>query len=80
MIPLVTILGKPGCCLCDEAIDVLEEARKLIAFDIEKRDISADAELLDQYGFDIPVILIDGHEAFRHRVERDRLIALLGSR
>lgn len=77
MIPLVTILGKPGCCLCDEALNVLEEVRSQIPFEIGKRDISTDAELLDRYGDDIPVILIDGSEAFRHRVDRDRLVTLL---
>lgn len=77
MSPLVTILGKPGCCLCDEALKVLEEVRTQIPFEIVKRDISTDAELLDRYGHDIPVLLIDGREAFRHRVDRDRLVTLL---
>jgi glutaredoxin len=74
----VTIYGKPDCCLCDEALKVLEEAGKHIPFDIEKKDISGDAALVSLYGMDIPVILIDGRIVFRHRVDHDRLMALLG--
>ena len=76
----VTIYGKPECCLCDQALDVLEAVRKLIPFEIEKRDISGDAGLIGRYGLDIPVILVDGKMAFRHRIDKDRLVALLGGR
>jgi predicted thioredoxin/glutaredoxin len=80
MSPVVTIYGKPDCCLCDEAMKVLEEVGRRIPFDIEKKDISGDATLDSLYGMDIPVILIDGRPVFRHRVDRDHLIALLKGR
>jgi len=80
MRPVLTIYGKPGCCLCDEAMKVLDEVRQSIPFEIEKRDISGDAELLERYGLDIPVILIDGREAFRRRIDAERLIDLLERR
>jgi glutaredoxin len=78
--PRVTIYGKPECCLCDQALEVLEEVRKRTPFEIEKRDISGDADLIERYGLDIPVILIDGQVAFKHRIDKDRLIALLKGR
>ncbi|NTV66101.1 MAG: glutaredoxin family protein [Chlorobaculum sp.] len=77
MKPQVIIYGKPECCLCDQALEVLEEVRKLVPFEIEKRDISGDADLVERYGLSIPVILIDGKMAFKHRIDKDRLIALL---
>lgn len=80
MKPRVTIYGKPECCLCDQALEVLEEVRKRTPFEIEKRDISGDADLIERYGLDIPVILIDGQVAFKHRIDKDRLIALLKGR
>lgn len=80
MKPRVTIYGKPECCLCDQALEVLEEVRKLVPFEIEKRDISGDADLIERYGLDIPVILVDGQVAFKHRIDKDRLIALLKGR
>ncbi|TNJ39085.1 glutaredoxin family protein [Chlorobaculum thiosulfatiphilum] len=80
MKPRVTIYGNPECCLCDQALEVLEEVRKRTPFEIEKRDISGDADLIERYGLDIPVILIDGQVAFKHRIDKDRLIALLKGR
>ena len=80
MKPQVIIYGKPECCLCDDALEVLEAVRKRIPFDIEKKDISDDADLLERYGLSIPVILIDGKMAFKHRVDKDRLVALLKGR
>ncbi|UWX57878.1 glutaredoxin family protein [Chlorobaculum sp. MV4-Y] len=77
MKPQVTIYGKPECCLCDQALEVLEAVRKRIPFDIDKRDISGDADLVERYGFDIPVIFVDGKLAFKHRIDKERLIALL---
>jgi glutaredoxin len=77
MKPRVTIFGKPECCLCDQALEVLEEVRRQIAFDIEKKDITGDADLVERYGLSIPVITIDGHIAFKHRIDKHRLIDLL---
>lgn len=77
MNPLVTLYGKPECCLCDQAMAVLEDACRHVPFDIEKKDISGDAALVERYGLSIPVIMIDGREVFRHRIDKDRLLALL---
>ncbi|HHE33182.1 MAG TPA: glutaredoxin family protein, partial [Chlorobaculum parvum] len=73
MRPVVTIYGKPGCCLCDEAIKGLEEVRQSMPFEIEHVDISGDAELAGRYGLDIPVIFINGRDAFKHRIDSERL-------
>ncbi len=78
--PVVTIYGKPGCCLCDQAMAVLDEARRRTLFEIEKVDISGNAALTERYGLDIPVILVDGYEAFRHRIDAGRLAELLEGR
>ncbi|MBN1929380.1 MAG: glutaredoxin family protein [Chlorobiaceae bacterium] len=80
MKPRVTIYGKPECCLCDAALRVLDEVGQQIPFEIEKRDISGDADLIDRYGLDIPVILVDGQVAFKHRIDAERFIGLLEGR
>ena len=36
---------------------------------LEKVDIESDADLLRRFRYDIPVIYVDGAEAFRHRVD-----------
>jgi hypothetical protein len=38
-------------------------------FTFEEINIEYDPELLRKYKYDIPVVMIDGAEAFRHRVD-----------
>ena len=37
-------------------------------YTLDEINIKSDAELLRRYRFDIPVIMINGEEAFRHRL------------
>ncbi len=61
--------SRPGCGLCDEARDVIlaEGARTPFAFD--EVDVSGDDALELEYGIRVPVILVDGEEAFEVRVD-----------
>jgi hypothetical protein len=52
-------------------------ARELSGFDLVEVDITLDPALHRDYGERIPVVEIDGREAFRYRVDRQRLIQLL---
>ncbi|HCD36224.1 glutaredoxin family protein [Chlorobium phaeovibrioides] len=76
-VPQVTIYGKPGCCLCDEALEVMSRIQVRVPFLLEKVDITSSADLHSLYGNDIPVIHIDGREAFRQRVDEARFLLLL---
>jgi glutaredoxin len=73
----VTLYGKPGCCLCDEAKDAIKSARLDRDFELHEVDISLDPALYREYGERIPVVEIDGVEAFELRLDaasfRDRL-------
>ncbi len=60
----VVLYGRPGCCLCDDAREVLLRAREQQAFSLEDRNIDADEDLLRAYLERIPVVTIDGVEAF----------------
>lgn len=75
----VTLYGKPECCLCDEAMEVLRKVNAVIAFDLEKIDISRNPELLDAFGLKIPVIFVDGVQVFKYRVNEGRLLSLLST-
>ncbi len=71
----VVVYGRPGCHLCDEALAVLERVRTRLPFALEQRDIETDAELFKRYLERIPVVAIDGVEAFElfvdeHEFER----------
>ncbi len=73
----VILYGKKECCLCDEALKVLLKVNASLPFDLEKRDITGDRELLEKFGLKIPVIVVDGVEVFKYRVNENRLRALL---
>ncbi len=65
----VIIYGRPGCCLCDDALEVIERVRARIPFALQKLDIEADDALHAAYLERIPVVSIDGREAFELFVE-----------
>ncbi len=46
----VTLYGKKNCCLCDEALELLQKVNASLPFDLEKTDISDNPELLESLG------------------------------
>ena len=60
----VILYSRPGCCLCDDAREVVERVRSRRPFKFLERDIDADETLLRAYLERIPVVTIDGVEAF----------------
>ena len=73
----VEIYSKPGCGLCEEAKEVILQARHRLPFDFVEIDIETDAELFAKYQYDIPVVFVDGHKAFKHHVSLDALLERL---
>jgi glutaredoxin len=69
----VVLYGREGCCLCDDAREVLERVRGRRGFDLEERDIDRDEGLLRAYLERIPVVTIDGVEAFELFVDESEL-------
>jgi glutaredoxin len=71
----VTIYSRSNCHLCEVALDVLEEMRGELDFQIVKILIDKDPVLEEKYGEQVPVILINGqpHDFFRVDPERFRL-------
>ena len=79
---LVTLYGKPGCCLCDEAKEAIRTVRLDQEFELQEVDVSLDPALHSRYGERIPVVEIDGEEAFELTLDpaalRDRLDTVTG--
>ena len=73
----VIIYSRPGCHLCDEAKAAIQNSGFSERFTLEEINIESDGELLRKYKYDIPVVMIDGVEAFRHRVNVDEFIRLI---
>ncbi len=78
--PTLTLYTKPDCSLCDEAQAVLERVRVRIPFELEVLDISTDRGLSEYYGQRIPVVLVDGEEAWEYVVDERQLEDRLGAR
>ena len=67
----VIVYSRPGCHLCDEAKEAIERSGCADRFVLQEINIETSRELLLKYQFDIPVVTINGVEAFRHRVDPD---------
>ena len=80
MKPLVTLYTRAGCCLCDEARQVLAEARRRADFDYQELDIDLDPELRRRYNDEVPVIAINRVKAFKYKLNRDEFLKKLAAR
>ena len=70
---VVTLYGRPGCHLCDEAREALERVRTQAPFTLEEVDIERDDELFKRYLERIPVVSLDGEELFELEVDEAAL-------
>lgn len=64
----IEIMTKSGCCLCDDAREIIEQVIAGIPAEIKMTDIASDPELLERYKEKIPVVLINGKESFVYKV------------
>jgi glutaredoxin len=69
---LVTIYGRTGCHLCEDALKLLQSMQDELNFEIEEILIDGNEELEQLYGEKIPVTHIDGvhHDFWRVDPER----------
>ena len=56
----ITLIGRPGCHLCDDARAVVEEVATDLGVGWEERSIEDDPDLRAQWADHIPVTLVDG--------------------
>lgn len=78
--PRLTLLGKPGCHLCDDARAIVLEVAGERGLELEERNILEDEVLLSQYAEEIPVLLIDDRVHTIWRVDAARLRRALDER
>jgi glutaredoxin len=77
----LTLVGKPGCHLCDDAEVVVTAVLSEFAgkAKLTKINILEDEELFAQYSEQIPVLLIDGKVHNYWRIDPERLKSALNS-
>jgi len=83
----LTLIGKPGCHLCDDARDVVAAVRDELAAtpdapatELDELSILDDEELAARYAEEIPVLLVDGEVHGYWRIDPVRLKTDLLSR
>ena len=64
----VTLYTRPDCHLCDEAKRAMLAAACEDLYVLREISVDSDPDLVRRYGWDIPVVLINGIETFKHRL------------
>jgi glutaredoxin len=75
----ITLYGKPGCHLCEDARQVIERICAEVGTSYEEVDITTSPELTAAYGEQIPVTFVDGRQHDFWRVDPERLRSALTS-
>jgi glutaredoxin len=64
----VILYTRPGCHLCEEAKEEMKAAGCQELYTLEEINIEGDEKLKELYGWEIPVIFINGVKAFKYRL------------
>jgi glutaredoxin len=75
--PVITLLTRPGCHLCEDARGVIARVAADLGVTWQERDITRSDSDLRAYGDQVPVTLIDGEQHDFWRVSEQRLRAAL---
>jgi glutaredoxin len=77
MTPRITLYGRPGCHLCDEARAVIEKVCAEVGEQYVEVSIDDDPELQRRFTEEVPVTFVDGRQHDFWRVDETRLRAAL---
>jgi hypothetical protein len=75
----VTLYVRPGCHLCEDARTVVERVCADLGEEFAEVSIDDDPAIVEEYGDEVPVTLVDGRRHDFWRVDEARLRTALGS-
>jgi hypothetical protein len=78
--PRITLIGRAGCHLCDEAREVVRRVADDTGAGWVEVSVDDDVELLRRYSEQVPVVLVDGAQHDFWRVDETRLRDALSGR
>ena len=73
----VVVYKAEGCHLCERALEVVDAVKRDVPFELTVVDIGGDPELEARYREHLPVVEIDGEQAFTYFVTAAALRARL---
>jgi hypothetical protein len=73
----VEVVTRKGCHLCDVALGELDLLRETLPFLVKMTYLEDHPEMTARYGNDIPVLLVEGNEVCRHRLDSGARLDLI---
>jgi glutaredoxin len=73
----VTLYTRPGCHLCEDAADLLEQLATRLDLTIVEVNILEDPNLYERYRFSIPVVAIGDGPTLTAPIREDELLRWL---
>lgn len=77
--PRLTLYSRAWCHLCEEMRDALEPLARAFGATVEVIDVDADPALVERYDELVPVLVCDGVELSRYRLDAERVRSALAS-
>lgn len=78
--PRITLIGRDGCHLCDDAREVVRRVADDTGTARVEISVDDDPDLLREYSEQVPVVLVDGAQHTFWRVDEQRLRDALSGR
>lgn len=75
----VLVYSKPRCSTCDDARELLEEARAHFRFELTVRNVYEDEALFAKYRYTVPVVVVGGIEVLSLKFTQQELEAALAA-
>ncbi len=73
----VKLYSKPDCCLCDAVRERLIQIQRQRPFALAEINILEDCDAYAKFKEHVPVVFVNGVEAFRHRLDEKKLFEML---
>ena len=75
----VIVYSRRGCHLCEVVKESLSKLARHGGFTWHEVDVDTDAELRRRFNDEVPVVFIDGHKAFKYRMDEREFLRKLAS-
>ena len=75
----VILYTRKGCHLCEIVKESLVKLQKRGSFHWREIDVDSDSEIRRLYTDEVPVVFINGHKAFKYRMDEQDFLRKLAS-
>jgi len=75
----VVLYSRKGCHLCEIVKEKLHKLHRHGGFTWHEIDVDSDDQLRRQFTDEVPVVFIDGHKAFKYRMDEHEFLRKLAS-